>query len=39
MAVPRIEDHLDGLRAAGFDEPDMPWRGLYTCLFMARRPV
>jgi SAM-dependent methyltransferase len=32
-----IADHLDALRAAGFTDPETPWRAFVTCLFMARR--
>ncbi len=32
-----IEDHIDGLAAAGLTDRAMPWRAFYTCLFMARR--
>jgi SAM-dependent methyltransferase len=34
---PAISDHLAGLRQAGFEDADMPWRGFHTCLFMARK--
>jgi SAM-dependent methyltransferase len=31
-----IQDHLDGIAAAGLTDVDMPWRAFYTCLFAAR---
>lgn len=34
--LPTVQHHLDGLRAAGLNDVETPWRGLYTCLFMAR---
>jgi SAM-dependent methyltransferase len=34
---PAIDDHLAGLREAGFTDIDIPWRGFHTCLFMARK--
>jgi SAM-dependent methyltransferase len=34
---PTIDDHMAALRAAGFEDVDVPWRGFYTCLFMARK--
>jgi SAM-dependent methyltransferase len=34
--LPTIDDHLDALAATGLTDVDTPWRGLYTCLFMAR---
>lgn len=37
LPLPTAGDHLDGLRTAGLTDVDMPWRGLYTCLFMARK--
>lgn len=37
IALPSARDHLTGLAEAGFDDVDTPWRGLFTCLFMARR--
>lgn len=33
----RVEDHLDLLRAAGFEAPDVPWRTFYTALLAARK--
>jgi tRNA (cmo5U34)-methyltransferase len=33
-----IEDHLAWLRRAGFADPDVPWRFLWTALVVARRP-
>jgi SAM-dependent methyltransferase len=35
--APAIGEHIAGLRAAGFEDIDMPWRGFYTCLLMARK--
>jgi SAM-dependent methyltransferase len=35
--LPSIANHQDGLAAAGFTDTEIPWRGLYTCLFVARR--
>jgi SAM-dependent methyltransferase len=35
--LPTVQHHLDALRAAGLTDVEIPWRGLYTCLFMARR--
>ncbi|MEU6851552.1 class I SAM-dependent methyltransferase [Actinacidiphila alni] len=36
--LPSVDDHLDGLRAAGADELDIAWKAFYTCLFMGRLP-
>jgi SAM-dependent methyltransferase len=36
---PTPEEHLGGLRAAGFVNVDMPWRAFYTCLFMGQKPA
>lgn len=35
--LPSVADHLEALRAAGLTDVETPWRGLYTCLFMARK--
>jgi SAM-dependent methyltransferase len=35
---PTPEEHLECLRAGGFDNVDMPWRAFYTCLFMGQKP-
>lgn len=34
--LPGVEDHLDGLRAAGVTDLDTAWKAFYTCLFMGR---
>ncbi|MCW2859940.1 MAG: cmoA [Actinoallomurus sp.] len=34
--LPTASEHLDALRRAGFTDVETPWRGLYTCLFLAR---
>jgi SAM-dependent methyltransferase len=33
-----LQDHLDALHGAGFDDVEVVWRAFYTCLFMARAP-
>ena len=35
---PTPDEHMDSLRAAGFDNVEMPWRAFYTCLFMGQKP-
>lgn len=35
----RVPEHLDWLRAAGFDEPDVAWRVFYSALIAARKPT
>lgn len=32
-----VQDHLDGLAAAGFDDVEIAWKAFYTCLFVARK--
>ena len=33
---PSVEQHLEGLRAAGFAESDLAWRAFYSRLFVGR---
>jgi SAM-dependent methyltransferase len=35
---PTVNDHLDALAAAGFEQHDVAWRAFYTCLFLGRLP-
>jgi SAM-dependent methyltransferase len=32
-----IQDHLDGLHAAGFTDVEIAWKAFYTCLFIGRK--
>jgi cyclopropane fatty-acyl-phospholipid synthase-like methyltransferase len=32
-----IQNHLDGLAAAGIDDVDIAWKAFYTCLFTGRK--
>jgi SAM-dependent methyltransferase len=32
-----VQDHLDGLEAAGITDVEVPWRAFYTCLFLGRK--
>jgi len=29
---PTVDEHIDAMKAASFDEVEMPWRAFYTCL-------
>lgn len=35
--LPTVTEHVTALAAAGLTDAEIPWRGLYTCLFLARR--
>lgn len=34
-----LDDHLRRLEAAGFEQPDVPWRTFFTALVAAQKPV